>query len=195
MASQAQINHIPGAPCLHYGITTIILNLSAPSAQSKCLIYYGHPWDINSPAGIQTSRPSILPPTAPIRPSKPRQSSTIIDSEFSYTPPINTPSITTKQTAKSKAKEASNIRNKAIAKEAEVRKLTKSRGKFDLARNNRKKQVFETAIRTYDDFFQTAEGGVEVIGCSQQITYHLDEDIPSNFGEFFERRILNKIID
>jgi hypothetical protein len=38
-----------------------------------------------------------------------------------------------KQTAKSKAKEASNIRNKVIAKEAEVRKLTKSGGKFNLA--------------------------------------------------------------
>jgi hypothetical protein len=75
----------------------------------------------------------ILPSTALIRPSKPRQSSTIIDSEFSYTPPINTPSITIKQTAKLKAKEASDIRNEAIAKEAEVRKLTKSRGKFDLA--------------------------------------------------------------
>ena len=194
MASQAQIDRIPGAPCLHCGIATIILNLSVPSAQSKCLICYGHPWDIDSPAGIQTSRPSILPPAAPIRPSKPRQSSTIIDSEFSRTPPINTPSVTTKQTAKSKAKEASNIRNEAIAKEAEVRKLTKSRGKFDLARNDGKKQVFETAIRTYDDFFQTAEGSIEVIGCSQQITYHLDEDIPSNFREFFERRILNKIV-
>jgi hypothetical protein len=58
-----------------------------------------------------------------------------------------------KQTAKSKAKEASNNRNKAIAKEAEVRKLTKSGGKFDLAWNDGKKQVFETAIQTYDDFF------------------------------------------
>ena len=86
------------------------------------------------------------------------------------------------------------MRNEVIAKEAEVRKLTKSGGKFDMARNDGKKQVFETAIRTYDDFFQTAKGGVKVIGCSQQITYHLDEDIPSNFGEFFERRILNKIV-
>jgi hypothetical protein len=193
MALQAQIDRTPGAPCLHCGIPTIILNLSAPSPQAKCLICYGHPWDIDSPAGVQTSRPSILP-TAPIRPSKPRQSSTIADSEFSRTPSINTPSVTMKQTAKSKAKEASNNRNEAIAKEAEVRKLTKSGGKFDLARNDGKKQVFETAIRTYDDFFQTAKGGVEVIGCSQQITYHLDEDIPSDFGEFFERRILNKII-
>lgn len=194
MASQAQIDRIPGALCIHCGIPTIILNLSAPSAQSKCLICYGHPWDIDSPAGVQTSRPLVLPSTAPIRPSKPRQSSTITDSELSRTPPINTPSVATKQTAKSKAKEASDIRNEVIAKEAEVRKLTKSGGKFDLARNDGKKQVFETAIRTYDDFFQTAEGGVEVIGCSQQITYHLDEDIPSNFGDFFERRILNKIV-
>jgi hypothetical protein len=101
-----------------------------------------------------------------IRPSKPRQSLTIADSEFSRTPPINTPSVATKQTAKSMVKEASDMRNKAITKEAEVRKQSKSRGKFDLARNNRKKQVFETAIRTYDDFFQTAEGGIKVIGCS-----------------------------
>jgi hypothetical protein len=91
--------------------------------------------------------------TALIRPFKPRQSLTIIDSEFSYTLLINTLSIATKQTAKLKAKEASDIWNKAIAKEAEVRKQTKSRGKFDLARNNRKKQVFETIIQTYDDFF------------------------------------------
>jgi hypothetical protein len=40
-----------------------------------------------------------------------------------------------------------------ITKEAEVRKLTKSGGKFNLAWNNGKKQVFETVIRTYDDFF------------------------------------------
>jgi hypothetical protein len=40
-----------------------------------------------------------------------------------------------------------------IAKEAEVRKLTKSGGKFDLAWNDGKKQVFKTAIWTYDDFF------------------------------------------
>jgi hypothetical protein len=86
------------------------------------------------------------------------------------------------------------MRNEAIAKEAEVRKQTKSGGKFDLARNNRKKQVFETAIRTYDDFFRTAKGGIKVIGCSQQITYYLNEDIPFNFGEFFERWILNKIV-
>jgi hypothetical protein len=58
-----------------------------------------------------------------------------------------------KQTAKSKAKEASDIQNKVIAKEVKVRKLTKSGGKFDLAWNNRKKQVFETAIQTYNDFF------------------------------------------
>jgi hypothetical protein len=38
-----------------------------------------------------------------------------------------------KQTTKSKAKEASDIQNKVITKEAEVRKLTKSRGKFNLA--------------------------------------------------------------
>jgi hypothetical protein len=57
------------------------------------------------------------------------------------------------------------MRNEAIAKEVEVRKQSKSRGNFDLARNNRKKQVFETAIWTYDDFFRTAEG-IEVIGCS-----------------------------
>jgi hypothetical protein len=37
------------------------------------------------------------------------------------------------RTAKSKAKEASDIRNKAITKEAEVKKLTKSRGKFNIA--------------------------------------------------------------
>ena len=106
MASQAQINRTPGAPCLHCGIPTIILNLLAPSPQAKCLICYSHPWDINSPAGIQTSRPLILPPTALIRPSKPCQSSTIVDSKFSHTPLINTPSITIKQIAKSKAKEA-----------------------------------------------------------------------------------------
>jgi hypothetical protein len=75
----------------------------------------------------------ILPPTALIRPSKPRQSSTIINSEFSYTPLINTLSIATKQTAKSKAKEASDIQNKAITKKVEVRKLSKSKGKFNLA--------------------------------------------------------------
>ena len=86
------------------------------------------------------------------------------------------------------------MRNEAIAKEAEVRKQTKSGGKFNLAQNNGKKQVFETIIQTYNDFFRTAEGGIEVIGCSQQITYHLNEDIPFNFREFFERRILNKII-
>jgi hypothetical protein len=112
----------------------------------------------------------ILPPialiTALIRPSKPRQSLTIADSEFSCTPPINTLSITIKQTAKSKAKEASDMRNEAITKEAEVRKQTKSRGKFNPARNNRKKQVFKTIIRIYDDFFRTAKGGIKVIGCS-----------------------------
>jgi hypothetical protein len=43
------------------------------------------------------------------------------------------------------------MRNEAIAKEAEARKQSKSGGKFDLARNNGKKQVFETAIRTYDE--------------------------------------------
>jgi hypothetical protein len=120
IASQAQINRTPGVPCLYCGIPTIILNLLAPLPQAKCLVCYSHPWDINSPAGIQTSRPSI--PTAPIRPFKPRQSSTIADSEFSRTPPINTPSVATKQTAKSKAKEASNIQNEAITKKAEVRK-------------------------------------------------------------------------
>ena len=78
------------------------------------------------------------------------------------------------------------MRNKAIAKEAEVRKQTKSGEKFDLARNNRKKQVFKTTIQTYNDFFRTAEGGIKVIGCSQQITYYLNKDIPSNFGEFFK---------
>ena len=62
-----------------------------------------------------------------------------MDSEFSRTPPINTLFIATKQTAKSKAKEASDIRNKAITKEAEVKKLTKSGGKFDMAQNDRKK--------------------------------------------------------
>jgi hypothetical protein len=71
MASQAQINYTPSAPCIHYGILTIILNLLAPSPQAKCLICYGHLWDINSPAGVQTSQPSI--PMALIRPSKPRQ--------------------------------------------------------------------------------------------------------------------------
>jgi hypothetical protein len=58
------------------------------------------------------------------------------------------------------------MRNKAITKKAEVKKQTKSRGKFNLARNNRKKQVFETAIRTYDDFFRTAKGSIKVIGYS-----------------------------
>jgi hypothetical protein len=77
--------------------------------------------------------------TALIRPFKPRQSLTIADSEFFCTPPINTLFIATKQTAKSKAKEASDIRNEVIAKKAEVRKQTKSRGKFNLARNNKKK--------------------------------------------------------
>jgi hypothetical protein len=71
-----------------------------------------------------------------------------------------------KQTAKSKAKEASNIRKKAITKEAEVRKQTKSGGKFDLTRNNRKKQVFKTAIQTYDDFFRIAKGSIKVIDYS-----------------------------
>jgi hypothetical protein len=47
---------------------------------------------------------------------------------------------------KSKAKEASNIRNEVITKEAKVRKLIKSRGKFNITRNNRKKQVFKTVI-------------------------------------------------
>jgi hypothetical protein len=101
-----------------------------------------------------------------IRPSKPRQSLTIADSKFSCTLLINTLSVTIKQIAKSKAKEASNMRNEVIAKEAEVRKLTKSGGKFDMARNDGKKQVFETAIRTYNDFFRTAKGGIKVIGCS-----------------------------
>jgi hypothetical protein len=32
MALQAQINYIPSAPCLYYGIATIILNLSIPLA-------------------------------------------------------------------------------------------------------------------------------------------------------------------
>jgi hypothetical protein len=80
-----------------------------------------------------------LIPIALIRPFKPQQSLTIIDSEFSYTLLINTLFVATKQTAKSKAKEASNIRNKAIIKEVEVRKQAKSRGKFNLARNNKKK--------------------------------------------------------
>jgi hypothetical protein len=51
-----------------------------------------------------------------------------------------------KEIAKSKAKEATNIQNVTIAKEAEIRKLVKSGGKFDMARNNGKKQVFETII-------------------------------------------------
>jgi hypothetical protein len=38
------------------------------------------------------------------------------------------------------------MRNKAIIKKAEVRKQAKSRGKFNLAWNNKKKQVFETTI-------------------------------------------------
>jgi hypothetical protein len=33
-----------------------------------------------------------------------------------------------------------------IAKEVKIRKLTKSGGKFNLAWNNKKKQVFKTAI-------------------------------------------------
>jgi hypothetical protein len=52
MALQAQIDRTPGAPCLHCGILTIILNLLAPLPQAKCLICYGHPWDIDSPAGV-----------------------------------------------------------------------------------------------------------------------------------------------
>jgi hypothetical protein len=68
-----------------------------------------------------------------IRPSKPWQSLTIIDSEFFYTLLINTLFIAIKQIAKSKAKKASNIRNEVIIKEAEVRKLTKSKGKFNMA--------------------------------------------------------------
>jgi hypothetical protein len=52
MASQAQINRTPRAPYIHCGIPTIILNLLAPSPQAKCLIYYGHPWDINSPTSV-----------------------------------------------------------------------------------------------------------------------------------------------
>jgi hypothetical protein len=58
------------------------------------------------------------------------------------------------------------MRNEVIAKEAEVRKLTKSGGKFNMARNNRKKQVFKTAIQTYNDFFRIAKGGIKVIGYS-----------------------------
>ena len=58
------------------------------------------------------------------------------------------------------------MRNEVIIKEAEVRKLTKSGGKFDMAWNNRKKQVFKTIIRTYNDFFRTTEGGIKVIGYS-----------------------------
>jgi hypothetical protein len=65
------------------------------------LICYGHLWDINSPAGVETSRPLILP-MALIRPFKARQSSTIVDSKLSRTPLINTLSIATKQTAKSR---------------------------------------------------------------------------------------------
>jgi hypothetical protein len=52
MASQAQINRTPSAPCIYYGIPTIILNLLAPLPQAKCLICYGHPWDIDTPAGV-----------------------------------------------------------------------------------------------------------------------------------------------
>jgi hypothetical protein len=40
-----------------------------------------------------------------------------------------------------------------IIKEAEIRKLAKSGGKFDMAWNDGKKQVFETVIWTYNDFF------------------------------------------
>jgi hypothetical protein len=52
MASQAQIDRIPGAPYLHYGIPTIILNLTAPLPQARCLTCFGHPWDINSAANL-----------------------------------------------------------------------------------------------------------------------------------------------
>jgi hypothetical protein len=72
-----------------------------------------------------------------------------------------------KQTVKSKAKEASDLRNKAIIKEAEIKKLIKSKGKFDITRNDKKKQVFKINIQTYDDFFQTVKSSVEVINYSQ----------------------------
>jgi hypothetical protein len=74
-----------------------------------------------------------LIPIALIRPFKPQQSLTIIDSEFSYTLLINTLFVAIKQIVKSKAKKASNMRNEAIIKKIEVKKQAKSRGKFDLA--------------------------------------------------------------
>jgi hypothetical protein len=77
--------------------------------------------------------------------TKPRQSSTIIDSKFSCTLYQNT-LLVIKDTAKSKAKEASDIRNTTIIKKAEIKKLAKRGGKFNMTRNNRKKQVFETRI-------------------------------------------------
>jgi hypothetical protein len=51
-----------------------------------------------------------------------------------------------KEIAKLKAREATDIRNATIIKKAEIRKLAKSSGKFNIARNNRKKQVFKTII-------------------------------------------------
>jgi hypothetical protein len=80
----------------------------------------------------------ILSSIAPSRPFRPRQSSTIVDSEFTYTLYIKT-LLVVKEIAKSKAKEATNIQNVTIAKEAEIRKLVKSGGKFDMAWNDGKK--------------------------------------------------------
>ena len=70
--------------------------------------------------------------TALIKLFKPRQSSIIINSEFSHTLLINTLFVIIKQTVKSKAKKAFNIRNKAIIKEVKVKKLIKSKEKFDI---------------------------------------------------------------
>jgi hypothetical protein len=145
MALQAQIDHIPSAPCLYYGIPIIILNLLAPLPQARCLIYFGYLWDINSPADIKTLWPLILPSIALSRPSRPWQSSTIVDSKFTHTLYIKT-LLVIKETAKLKAKEAINIRNATIIKKVEIRKLAKSGRKFNIARNNGKKQVFKTAI-------------------------------------------------
>jgi hypothetical protein len=52
--------------------------------------------------------------------------------KFTYTLYIKTLLII-KKTAKSKARKATNIQNTTIIKEAEIRKLAKSSGKFNIA--------------------------------------------------------------
>jgi hypothetical protein len=66
------------------------------------------------------------------RPSRPRQSSTIIDSEFTRTLYIKT-LLVIKKTAKLKARKAINIQNATIIKKAEIRKLAKNNRKFNIA--------------------------------------------------------------